>query len=179
MSVEFSPSVNLLRDESPNQGYIVTPNVQRTWDVMTREYPKGTRSFTLVGAYGTGKSSYVLELLQSLQGQGAFADAVADMGATGWDSLVLVGESNSIIEAVAEKIQFGRTKYRPSELIKALDKYYQGLDGKGLVIVIDEFGKHLEYAAKVDPNSQLYFMQQLAEWANDATKNIWLITTLH
>ena len=48
-----------------------------------------------------------------------------------------------------------------------------------LVIAIDEFGKFLEYAAKFDPDRELYFIQQLAEFVNDTDRNIILITTLH
>ncbi|WP_147303641.1 hypothetical protein [Rhodohalobacter sp. SW132] len=45
--------------------------------------------------------------------------------------------------------------------------------------MIDEFGKHLEYAAKESPEKELYFIQLLAEYANDEDRNIFFITTLH
>ncbi|MCP4401992.1 MAG: hypothetical protein GY801_32420, partial [bacterium] len=48
-----------------------------------------------------------------------------------------------------------------------------------LVIAIDEFGKFLEYAASHSPEEELYFIQQLAEYANDEEKNILFLTTLH
>ena len=51
--------------------------------------------------------------------------------------------------------------------------------GKGWFIAIDEFGKFLEYAANNNPEKELYFIQQLAEFANDDSKNILFITTLH
>ncbi|MDZ7720659.1 MAG: hypothetical protein U5K72_17715 [Balneolaceae bacterium] len=39
--------------------------------------------------------------------------------------------------------------------------------------------EHLEYAAKENPEQELYFIQLLAEYANEEDKNIFFITTLH
>lgn len=47
------------------------------------------------------------------------------------------------------------------------------------MIVVDEFGKILEYAAKHNPEKELYFLQKLSEFVNIPTRNIILITTLH
>ena len=67
------------------------------------------------------------------------------------------------------------------DVIQLIDKYYKSIikSGRGLAIVIDEFGKFLEYAAKNNPERELYFIQQLAEYVNDPRKHIFLITTLH
>ena len=48
-----------------------------------------------------------------------------------------------------------------------------------LVLVIDEFGKVLEHAAKHDVERELYFVQQLAEFVNAPYKNALLLTALH
>ena len=45
--------------------------------------------------------------------------------------------------------------------------------------MVDEFGKFLEYASKNDPDKELYFIQQLAEFCNNPKHNIVLITTVH
>src|SRR5205085_3353488 len=60
-------------------------------------------------------------------------------------------------------------------------KFYKQLQrkGKGLAFFIDEFGKFLEYAAKHNPEAELYFIQQLAEWINNSNSQTLLITTLH
>src|SRR5690606_17223629 len=49
----------------------------------------------------------------------------------------------------------------------------------GQLIVVDEFGKFLEYAAKESPEEELYFIQQLAEFANTPELPVLFITTLH
>ena len=50
---------------------------------------------------------------------------------------------------------------------------------KFLFIVVDEFGKVLEHAAKNNPERELYFLQKLAEFVNVPSRNIILLTTLH
>ncbi len=71
--------------------------------------------------------------------------------------------------------------YSTSDIIKAIDKQYKAnrKKGKGLVILVDEFGKFLEFASKHNPESELYFIQQLAEWTNDSNNDTLFITTLH
>jgi ribosomal protein S15P/S13E len=46
-------------------------------------------------------------------------------------------------------------------------------------LFLDEFGKFLEYASKHNPENELYFIQQLAEFCNNPKYNIVLITTVH
>ena len=58
---------------------------------------------------------------------------------------------------------------------------YSSIKGKNslLVILIDEFGKFLEYASKNNSEKELYFIQQLTEFVNNEDLNIILITTVH
>src|SRR5690606_13218044 len=52
--------------------------------------------------------------------------------------------------------------------------------GEFVLLVIDEFGKVLEHAANHNPEKELYFLQQLAEFVNHPKRdNVLLITTLH
>ena len=46
-------------------------------------------------------------------------------------------------------------------------------------IVIDEFGKLLEYAAKNNPERELYIFQKFTEFVNSEERNVILLTTLH
>ncbi|HET8810342.1 MAG TPA: hypothetical protein VFM65_08770 [Flavobacteriaceae bacterium] len=48
-----------------------------------------------------------------------------------------------------------------------------------MFLFIDEFGKFLEFASKNNPENELYFIQQLAEFCNNPKHNIILITTVH
>ena len=48
-----------------------------------------------------------------------------------------------------------------------------------LFLIVDEFGKFLEYASQNEPKKELYFIQQLAEFVNNSDLNIVLYTTVH
>lgn len=50
---------------------------------------------------------------------------------------------------------------------------------KFLLIVVDEFGKVLEHAAKNNPEKELYFLQKLSEFVNVPDRQMMLLTTLH
>jgi hypothetical protein len=64
---------------------------------------------------------------------------------------------------------------------ESFDEYCKKIERKGefIFIMIDEFGKMLEYAAKNNPERELYFLQKFAEFVNHPSRNIILITTLH
>jgi lactate dehydrogenase-like 2-hydroxyacid dehydrogenase len=47
------------------------------------------------------------------------------------------------------------------------------------VLLLDEFGKFLEYAVKNNPDKEVYFIQQLAEFFNDPKKLALSISSLH
>ncbi len=68
-----------------------------------------------------------------------------------------------------------------SSVIDGLRSIYNDCRKKDefLLIVIDEFGKVLEHAAKNNPEQELYFLQKLAEFVNVPSRQIMLITTLH
>lgn len=48
-----------------------------------------------------------------------------------------------------------------------------------LIVAIDEFGKVLEYAAKNNPEKEMYFLQKFCEFVNDSNRNVLFLTTLH
>lgn len=83
-----------------------------------------------------------------------------------------------------EKLVAGKTTNRSQTL---LDCFEQALDlvchhkvgGFGLLIVIDELGKHLEYAAQHPDDGDIFILQMLAEFAVRSERPVMLITTLH
>ena len=95
-----------------------------------------------------------------------------------FEFLNIVGDKASFLDALAHKLE---AEASSKSLFKALEHKQKALekDQVCLVIVVDEFGKFLEHAASVNPDQELYFIQQLAEFVNDDQKNILLITTLH
>ncbi|HAB51292.1 MAG TPA: hypothetical protein DCE80_03815 [Ignavibacteriales bacterium] len=180
----FSLSVNIIRDADSELNYIPTPNSKQVFNQLINDYKAGTRSFNIIGSYGTGKSSFLWALEKNIsQKHNYFAPLNgAFNGFKGFEFFALLGEFRSIIETFAKQLGLvDKRDFSVVDVIQQLDKYYKSLynAGKGLVIVIDEFGKFLEYAAKNNPENELYFIQQLAEYVNDQRKNIFFITTLH
>jgi hypothetical protein len=72
------------------------------------------------------------------------------------------------------------SSYPDALLSEIFNKYFDlKSKGKGLVLIIDEFGKFLEYASKNNPERELYFIQELAEFINNPANNTLLITAVH
>lgn len=56
--IKYSPSVNIIRDSSYQFNYIATPNATDTFTSILNDAVVGIKAHLLVGAYGTGKSSF-------------------------------------------------------------------------------------------------------------------------
>ncbi|TXN36088.1 hypothetical protein FVB32_16140 [Flagellimonas hymeniacidonis] len=181
MPHKYTPSVNILRDSDLQLNYVVTPNAERIASEIFSEYNRGFHSFTLIGSFGTGKSSFLWALEQTLLSKNSFFDLDLSKFNDSINIINFVGEYTSIIQSFNEKI--GVQKDFPGNQILfdvIFQEYEKVKDENGLLIIaIDEFGKFLEYAAKNDPNKEMYFVQKLAEFVNSPDRNILLITTLH
>jgi len=176
MSVSYSPSVNIIRDADRKIDYIATANANRIASQIFNDFKSGIHSFTLIGSYGTGKSSFLWALEQTLFNKEAYFD-VSKFSKVSF--INIVGEYNSIPGSIGKIL--GTNKTDAEFILDAIYQEYEKVKGNSelLVIVLDEFGKFLEYAAKTNPESEIYFLQQLAEFANHPNRNILLITTLH
>jgi hypothetical protein len=181
MANSFSPSVNIVRDQEKDSfSYLPTNNSRRIYDLICSNFESGLHSFTIIGSYGTGKSAFIIALEKHLSGQNQYFEPLNGHfnGCNKFEFLNIVGEKDSFLDALAN--EFG-AEASSKDLFKVLKQKQKALeaDQACLVIVVDEFGKFLEHAASVDPDRELYFIQQLAEFVNDEQKNILLITTLH
>jgi hypothetical protein len=180
---KFSPSVNIIRDSDIVLNYIATPNSKQTFNELVNDYQTGVRSFTIVGAYGIGKSAFLWAFEQTINRK--FQHFPLPEGSIpnveSFDIIRIIGDYTSLRSAFAAKLNVAIKDYSSDDVFSSLEEHYQSIaiSGRGLVIVMDEFGKFLEYAANNNPEIELYFIQQLAEFVNDLGKNIFFITTLH
>lgn len=62
----FTLSANIENGIAEGSKYIVTPNVQKVLQEIVEGYHTGIHSFSIIGTYGTGKSSFLLHLEQDL-----------------------------------------------------------------------------------------------------------------
>lgn len=180
--IKYSPSVNIIRDGSYEFNYIPTSNATGTFTSILNDINIGTKAHVLVGAYGTGKSSFLLALKQTIEKSFIHFKSYTKLlnSLPNYEFITIVGEVASLEEFFANRYQLGKG-YRSSDVINSIDKEYKTLKrkSKGLAILIDEFGKFLEYGAKKNPESELYFIQLLTEWINDVEKDTLFIATLH
>ena len=63
---QYSPSVNIIRDYNRDLNYIVTPNAKQIAKSIANHYSTTGHCFNIIGSYGTGKSSFIWALQQSL-----------------------------------------------------------------------------------------------------------------
>lgn len=178
---QFSLSANIETGFPEGSQYIVTPNAKKVLAEIVNGYQSGIHSYTIIGTYGTGKSSFLIALQNDLSGKSKkkyLFDNIDVLGCEKVETLNIVGDYASLPLLLSRKLNIeGNT----ASVLDALRAYCSKLNAKNtfLVIMIDEFGKVLEHAAKKDPESELYFMQKLAEFANVPTRKVILLTTLH
>lgn len=183
MQTDFSPSINIVRDFDNNVNYIPTPNSRRIFRQISNNYDKGTRAFNIIGSYGTGKSAFLLAFEKHFRDNAGYYDAINGQFdfIKDFKFLNLVGDYSSIVDSFAQQLQIADSNPSVQLVFNTLSNSYKSIfhDDFCLIIVVDELGKFLEFASVNNPERELYFIQQLAEFANDTSKNVMLITALH
>jgi len=180
MANNFTTSVNILRDTERDFNYIPTPNAKQVVSQVVNDFKKGIRSFNIIGTYGTGKSSFLVALEQSIRGTKKYFDPnfIANSKV---DFVKIIGSYTSIIEQFTDTFEVTTNKNKHENILSEIFNRYHSLGKTNgvLFLFLDEFGKFLEYASKHNPENELYFIQQLAEFCNNPNHNIVLITTVH
>lgn len=175
--MKYSPSVNIETGIAKDFRYIVTPNVQGVVGEIVSSIQTGIHSFTIIGSYGTGKSSFIVALEDSLQSKNRLIpNKTVFFGCNKFTIINIVGEYKPLKTILAKK--FNCEEDDVLEFIRLLIRQEESM-GKAVIIVVDEFGKVLEHAAKLNPEEELYFIQQLCEVINDHRRKAMLLTALH
>lgn len=163
-NIVYSPSVNIIRDADTALNYIPTPNAKKAFNQIINDYQVGIRSFNIIGAYGIGKSAFLWAFEKNINRSNNYFSPVniAFGKLKGFEFIRIVGEYSSLKAIFAKQFGVNKKEYTTNDIIAQIDKYCkaQGNANKGVAIVIDEFGKFLEYAAKNNPESESYFIQQ-------------------
>lgn len=177
----FNLSANIENGFAKGMQYIVTPNAQNVVNNLINGFKTGIHSYTIIGTYGTGKSSFLLALEADLDKKNRSKYLLTPKllsECTEFEILNIVGDYADLSVLLGRKLNMEGAS---NSVLDELKAYYQRLakENKFLLLVIDEFGKVLEHAAKNNPEQELYFLQKLAEFVNVPSRNILLITTLH
>lgn len=180
MGIKYTISTNILRDTDRELHYIPTPNSIRISNQLGNDFRLGIRSFNIIGSYGTGKSSFLWALEQTIRNEKKYFGLNMLPGAS-VGFIKIVGNYSPLRDSLADILEIKTSDVSSEAIFAELYSRYHDLGKKSplLFIVIDEFGKFLEYASKKDPEKELYFIQQLAEFASNPEYNIVLITTVH
>ena len=166
------------RDSDSDIGYLVTPNAERVLSTIEENVSRGQKAFNLIGSFGTGKSSFLLALEKSLLlTQNYFSSRFNGKAKV----VKLVGEYRSLIESLNEEFEIEDDLEGNQKLFDAIYQEYETVKNKegALFIILDEFGKHLEYAVQNDTSKEVYFLQKLAEFVNAEDRDIIIITSIH
>ena len=100
MKTNFSPSINIIRDADKDLKYIPTSNTRRIFHQIVNDYKIGTRSFNIIGSYGTGKSAFLLNFERNLQGERKDFEAINGQfgNVNGFEMWNVIGEYTSIVD---------------------------------------------------------------------------------
>ena len=181
MKPTFNLSANIENGFAEGVQYIVTPNAQKAAHNLVNDFHAGIHSFTIIGSYGTGKSSFLLALESDLCKKNRrpyLIEPKTFSHSSDFEIINIVGDYTELSTLIRQSLNVDSTT---NSILDELKAYYNRcqVQNKFLVIVIDEFGKVLEHAAKNCPEKELYFLQKLAEFVNVSSRQILLLTTLH
>ena len=175
-------STNIVRDEFKQLDYVVTPNTKEIFDRIFVNNYGANKSFNLIGNYGTGKSTFLWALEKNLKKEQLFFNDLTPKtgGIVDYEFIKIIGENDSLLNILAKELKL-KGDIDNSKIISALERRRIKASKKkeGIVLIIDEFGKFLEYASKNESADELFLIQQISEWANDDLNETYFIITLH
>lgn len=175
--MKYVPSINICLNSFSDINYVITENSRMTAGSLIEGYNSGYHSFSIIGNYGTGKSSFLLALEHDLKqntGRLIHTNAIGNFSSV--EFINIIGDYTSLESLLKNTFLEGE-----GDTLTCFEAYLKRLKTRNqfLFIIIDEFGKVLEYSAKHDPERELFFLQKFCEIINVPASNVMLLTTLH
>jgi len=204
----FGRSVHLERDlaaGTATDGYFLTTSALEALQGVLRAHATPTdRALSLIGPYGAGKSAFAT-FLARLVSEPAFHQAaqlpadlptvplllpvpiVGSRAAIGPALLTALRHALSMVPGVAipAALRTAEAKPTPRAIANAYLAVAQAVAAagqyNGLLLLVDEAGKFLEYAATHPQAGDIFVLQELAEAAARAPQSasLWVLTILH
>ena len=225
----YTRSVNLERDQNSIKlinAYIPTSRARRTLERVVETFGDDTapRAWSLVGPYGSGKSSFSVFLSQlmsapNLETTKAAHKVLASVDrklvnqitkhtkdSEGYLKVLITGSPEALAHRILEglhntaqecwdgrrgkkpaiisnlKAALDKESVSPTEVVRLFRDFQKAIEGhaSGLILVIDELGKFLEYEARHYGANDIYLLQAIAEHACRGSKvNLYLFVLLH
>ena len=226
----YTRSINLERDAESSdvlRAYIPTSRAVQTLGKIAQTFNQKAmpRAWSLVGPYGSGKSSFAAFLAHLLENQERTNSVLAEEilqqhnpevaekfiacthDSNAYCIVLLTGSPESLSKRFVQALyqaavgyfaeietevipsiihDLDQARYQiqtTSEIIKLLKKLREAVgqvSGKGILIVIDELGKFLEYEARHQGGNDIFLLQALGELCVEAGEaNILLVVLMH
>lgn len=189
----FMRSINLERDLSDpasSQGYILTPVAKNALTRICASFNGNStqRAFRIAGDYGSGKSAFGLALARVSAG---YANALpkelrAFCGRNRLRPHLATGDHEplgvTVLRALGIRSPHGSRPSTNEVLMRAAKAIEAARTRgfKGVLIVLDELGKNLEFAAQNPEADDIFLMQRLAEEAaRSAALPLIIVVMLH
>ena len=203
----FHSSVNVPRDwrlGMDRTAYIVTPEIRELTERIVKETEAhgGVRSWSITGPYGSGKSAFALFLADLLAGDppthavGQMIREECSLHPGGFVPVLLVAERNPLgpaltraladaVDEISPSLAKEVRGYRPSsgagvaEAFARVARNVQSRGYGGLLVIVDELGKFLEFAEANPTEGDVFLLQQVAEESQRSEAPILFVTILH
>jgi len=187
--------------------YILTPTAQNLAIQISEGAfsSTGAKAWSIIGPYGTGKSAFSLFLVdlfcsetplhpqgkilreKLFEGNKPLAPILLSGHRTQLNKDLMKGLADSLLNLNAEittkaTLLSEQSKVNDRDVIDLFiesNNFAKTAGFGGLLIIIDEFGKFLEYAAQNPEKEDVFTLQQLAELAERSNPPIVLVTVLH
>jgi len=230
LDMHYTRSVNLERDADSSdvlKAYIPTSRAVQTLNKIAQTFNQQSmpRAWSLVGPYGSGKSSFAAFLSHLLENQELTTSVLAEEilhkhnpqiadkftacthNSNAYCIVLLTGSPESLSKRFVQALHQAAVYYfdeieteeTPSiinelekakkqtvttseivDLLKRLRQAVEQAQGKGILIIIDELGKFLEYEARHQGSNDIYLLQALAELSVEGgNANILLVVLMH
>ena len=227
LDTHYTRSINIERDAGSSdilKAYIPTSRAIQTLGKIAETFNQkpAPRAWSLVGPYGSGKSSFAVFLSHLLEDQKLETNTIAEgilqrfntpvadkvtvhtKDSNAYCIVLLTGSPEPLSKRFVETLYQSALRYwegerKPAivqeigqarhqqltttiiiELLKKLQQAVSKKSGKGILIVIDELGKFLEYEARHPGANDIFLLQALAEVAYQGGEaNILLLVLMH
>ncbi len=190
----FMRSVHLERDfKDPNSsmGYILTPVAQQAIERITAGFQTNStqRAWRIAGDYGSGKTDFALALARIAEASKNELpkDLWRFIGQKTFGAVLATGDSEplgvTVLRALGLKWNGRRGRPDTEEVLQAVRECVaiaKSHRHAGLLLILDELGKNLEYAARNPESEDVFLLQRLAEEAaRSGDKAFVIVATLH
>ncbi|AOE49511.1 hypothetical protein [Kangiella sediminilitoris] len=228
LNTHYTRSVNIERDASSEavvRSYIPTSRAVRTLERVANSFgeKQAPRAWSLIGPYGSGKSSFSIflnhlvgnpgasatqEAYKVLAGEGSLSSRFKkeNKGSKGYFKVLLSGAPEPLSRRLVQTLYSSAVDYwsalpgtkpkvigklkkaskqdeiAPNQILNYITELQDALEGKskGILLVIDELGKFLEYEARHYGVNDIFLLQILAEHAcSENQVNLYVFAMLH